>query len=106
MTMQELRAVLEAALPKKVTYRAWPVGKAPALPYLCYFVTGSDNFGADNIVYHSGDNIRIELYTEQKDLATEQALESALTTAGVYWDREDLYLDAEKCYMTIYEVTI
>ena len=106
MTLTELKAVLESAMPDKVTYRAWPVNEAPQLPYICYFATGSDNFGADNIVYHSATPVRIELYEETKNLTTEGTFESALTSAGIYWDRDETYLDDERCYLIIYEVTI
>ena len=30
----------------------------------------------------------------------------ALTTAGIYWDREETYIDDERCYEIIYEVEI
>ena len=106
MTLSELFTVLDGVLPGKVAYYSWPVGEAPPLPFICYFSTGTENFGADNIVYHSGTNIRIELYTEQKDQATEASLQAALTSAGLFWTREDLFLNDERCFETIYEVTI
>lgn len=106
MTLAQLKEILEGVLPGKVTYRSWPVGDAPQLPYICYFSTGSDNFAADNIVYHSGTPVQIELYEETKSLTQEEALQTALTSAGIYWDREETYIDDERCYMIIYEVSI
>lgn len=106
MTLKELKTVLLGVLPEKVTYRAWPVGDAPKLPYICYFSTGSDNFAADNIVYHSGTPVRIELYEELKDLTLEGQLEAALTAAGIFWERDETYINDERCYMIIYEVSI
>lgn len=106
MTLQELKTALSAVLPDKVIYNAWPVGEAPPLPYVCYYSTGSDNFAADNIVYDSSRPVRIELYARSKDLATEAAIEAALTGAEIYWTRDESYIADEKVYLTIYEVTI
>ena len=106
MQLSDLALVLEGAMPEKVTYHHWPVGEAPPLPYICYYATGSDNFGADNIVYHSGTPVRIELYERTKNLTTEGAVEAALTNAEIYWEREEIYNDTEKCYEIIYEVTL
>ena len=106
MTLSELKQLLTGVLPDKVTYRAWPVNEAPQLPYICYFATGSDNFAADNIVYHSATPVRVELYEETKDLTLEGQLEAALTAAGIYWDREETKIDDERCYLIIYEVEI
>lgn len=106
MTLQELNTALSAVLPGKVVYNAWPVGEAPALPFICYFSTGSDNFAADNIVFNSSRPVRIELYTKQKDLATEAALEAKLAHEGIYWTRDESFIDDEKVFLTVYEVQI
>lgn len=106
MTLSELKQLLAGVLPDKVTYRAWPVGEAPQLPYICYFATGSDNFAADNIVYHSSTPVRIELYEDLKDLILEGEIEDALNGAGLYWVREETYIDDERCHLIIYEVEI
>lgn len=104
MTLPQLHTTLAAVLPDKVRYYAWPVGEAPPLPYILYFSIGSDNFGADNVVYSSRRSVRIELYSRLKDLATEAAVEAALTAAGTYWDRDESYVDDEQVYLTVYEV--
>ena len=106
MTLAELHTTLSAVLPGRIVYNAWPVGEAPPLPYVCYYSTGSDNFAADNVVYDSNRPVRIELYTRSKDLATEAAVEAALTGAGIYWTRDESYIDDEKVFLTVYEVTI
>ena len=106
MTLDELKTILEGVMPDEVVYRAWPVGHASQLPYIAYLATGSDNFAADNIVYRSGTPVRVELYEETKNLTLEGQLEAALTAAGIYWDREETYIDDERCYEIIYEVEI
>lgn len=106
MQLSDLKSILEGVLPDGVVYRNWPVGEAPPLPYICYMATGSDDFAADNINYYSGTPVRIELYEETKSLTLEQQLEAALTTAGIFWSRDETYIDTEKCNLLIYEVTI
>ena len=103
MTLKQLGALLSEALPDKVTYCTWRVGEAPDLPYICYYSTGSDNFGADNIVYHPRRLVRIELYSKTKDIAPEAAVEAALTAGGIFWERDESYIDDEQVYMSIYE---
>lgn len=106
MTLKNLAEVLGAVLPDKVAYEAFPVGEAPDLPYIAYMATGSDNFAADNVVYFSKTPVRIELYERLKDLALEGRLETALTSAGLFWERDETYISDEGCYLIIYEVTI
>jgi len=106
MQLEDLGTILEDVLPGKVVYLAWPVGEAPPLPFICYAAIDSDNFAADNIVYFSRTSVQIELYTANKDLTTQGALESALTSAGVFWERSEDYIESEHCYEIVYEVTI
>lgn len=91
-----------------VTYRSWPTDPArnlpPPLPWICYMETRPDNFAADGIVYHSDPGYRIELYTAEKDRASEQAVEAALTAAGLFYTKEETFLDDENCYEIMYEI--
>lgn len=106
MTLAELKTTLATVLPNKVVYNAWPVGEAPELPYVCFYGTGADNFAADNVVWNSNRDVRIELYSRMKDLDTEEDLEEALTDAGLFWTRDESYISDESVYLTIFEVTI
>lgn len=103
MTLQELAALLETTgLP--VAYRAFPVGQAPPLPYLCYLCTGTNNFDADDRVYQVFQGVDVELYTETKRPDLESAVETALS--GLGWEKTEEYLDDEKCYQIIYEIEV
>lgn len=108
MELSEVKTLLEniTGYSGKVVYWAWNEGSAPALPFICYFETGNNNFEADGIVYHSSRQIRIELYTEDKQPNEEAKVESALTEAGIVWTKECEYLDDEKCWMIIYIVEV
>lgn len=103
MTLQEIKAMLDTTgLP--VTYRAWPIDEAPPMPYICYLVAFSNNFGADNVVYWPINHLQIELYTELKDPESEGKVESALSS--LYWDKTETYIDEERCYQILYEIEV
>lgn len=103
MTLKKLEELLsETGLP--VTYYAWPESQAPPLPYICYLVVGSDNFMADNKVYHRIDDVRIELYTRFKNEETEKMVEEAL--AEIPWQKTEDYISDEKCFQITYEVEV
>ena len=52
-------------------YDHFAEGEAPDPPFLCYLLPGSDNFSADGKVYYRISEVRVELYTDQKDFAAE-----------------------------------
>jgi hypothetical protein len=108
MTLTELYTALTGitGFQKKVVYRAWPVGEAPALPFICYLVEGSDNFGADDRVYKDILRVRIELYSENKDTTSESAIESLLDSLYIYWEKDETYIDDERCYEIIYSIEV
>lgn len=76
----------------------------PKLPYIVYFYTNSDNFGADNKVYHNSDNYQIELYTEKKEQNTEKLIEDLFKSNDIYYEKTETYIDDEKLYQVIYEI--
>lgn len=103
MTLEELGELLQTTgLP--VTYLAWPDGKAPELPFLCYLSTGTDTLPADGGVYHQWDNVRVELYTRLKDPATEAKVEAALK--GFHWQKTETYINTERCFKIDYEIEV
>lgn len=103
MSLEELTALLQTVgLP--VAYRAFPEGKAPPLPYICYLCSYTNNFDADNQVYQKIDHINIELYTRQKCPDLEAKLETALQ--ALCWEKSEEYLDDERCYEILYEIEV
>ena len=103
MSLADIKASLERT-GYPVTYRAWPVPAAPPLPFICYMVTGTDNFYADNEVYCKIERVQIELYTKLKDLAAEARVEAAMLNWP--WQKTESYLDAEQCYQILYEIEV
>lgn len=103
MKLKEIYQLLESTgLP--VVYRAWPIGKAPELPYICYLTAYSNNFSADGTVYKTIDHIQIELYTKEKNPEAEGKVENALSS--LFWEKTDSYIDTEQCYQILYEIEV
>lgn len=107
-TLQELYSVLTAitGFSGKVAYHAFPEDQAVDLPVIVYDVVRSANFGGDNIVYQPISQIEVQLYTVNKDLTSEAALEAALKSAGIFWQKSETYLQDERCYQIIYEFSL
>lgn len=108
MTLAELNTALQSitGFKDKVAYRAFPVGKAPKLPFICYLATQTDNFDADNSVYHVLQGVDIELYTKDKSEATEQLIEAKLDEINLVWNKYEEWLDSEECYEIVYSITL
>ena len=108
MTLAELNTQLKSltGFSKKVVYRAWPVGQAPSLPFICFMVDESDNFGADDIVYKAINRVNIELYSKNKDTVSEGLIEALLESLSIYWEKNETYIDDEQCYEIIYTIEV
>lgn len=102
MADKSLAEILESTgLP--VTFVLWG-RNPPDLPYIVYLIPDSENFGADNVVYHSEDNYDIELYSERKDPASEALIEAALTENDIYFDKSENWIESENMYQVVYSI--
>lgn len=108
MTLAELYNALKSitGFSNKVVYRAWPVGEAPPLPFIVFLVEGSDNFGADNIVYKAINRVNVEFYSKNKDTVSEGLIETLFENLSIYWEKDETYLDDEQCYEIIYSIEV
>ena len=108
MTLSQLAAILNAitGFKDKVVYRAWKENEAPPLPFICFYSSGSESFGADNVTYAALTNVTIELYSRRKDPASEALIEAALTANDLYFDKSETFIEAEKAVLIIYEVEV
>lgn len=104
MTVKELGELLEKVYP--TSYWRFPEKKAPPMPYITYFEDASDNFAADNKVYHHIKQFSVELMTKDKDPAAEEAVEAALDAADIYWEKTETHLDDEDAYEVIYSLEV
>lgn len=105
MSITDLYAVMASSgLP--ITYYAWPPKEAPALPWVAIVEAGSDNFSADGIAFQEIKEISIELYTKAKSPETEALVQTALTSAGIFWQKEETYIEEEHCFLITYEIEV
>ena len=99
--MERLMAILNSiGIP--YAYDHFAEGESPEPPFLCYLLPGSDNFSADGKVYHKISEVRLELYTDYKDLASEQKVEDVIDTAGLFYNKTETWIDSEKLYEILY----
>ena len=99
MTPEEIQTML-AASGFPVTYLAFPADKCPAMPFVTWQETGSNNVSADGIVYQPVRQIQVDLFTAGKDWDAEAALEQALD--GIFWNKIQTLDDAEACQRYTY----
>ena len=99
--MEKLLSVLDSiGIP--YAYDRFAEGESPEPPFLCYLLPGSSNFSADGKVYHRISEVRLELYTDYKDLASEQKVEDAFDAAGIFYNKTETWIDGEKLYEVLY----
>lgn len=99
--MEEIVKILEeTGLP--FAYDHFVEGECPDPPFICYLVPNSDNFAADGKVYYKINETHIELYTDCKDLSAEQKLEDVLDANGIYYEKSEVWIEAEKLYEVLY----
>ena len=99
--MEKLLSILDSiGIP--YAYDHFAEGESPEPPFLCYLLPGSDNFSADGQVYHKISEVRLELYTDYKDLASEQKVEDTLDAAGLFYNKTETWIDSEKLYEVLY----
>lgn len=89
-----------------VAYDEFEEGENPELPWIAYYELNSDNFQADDSVFLNIKDVRIELYTERKDVKVERKLESLLNENGLVFNSYDEPIDDEDLYLHAIETRI
>ena len=99
--MDELMGLMkEMGIP--YAYDHFAEGESPDPPFLCFLLPGSDNFAADGRVYYKISEVRVELYTDIKDVPAEQAVEAVLDRHGIFYEKSETWIDSEKLYEVLY----
>lgn len=99
--MDKLLAILkEFGIP--FAYDHFAEGESPKPPFLCYLLPGSNHFAADGQVYFKIHEVRLELYTDYKDMGLEQRLESLLDGARIFYQRSETWIESERLYEVLY----
>lgn len=105
MTYQDV-ATMIASLNIPFAYYQFPNGTEQACPFICFFFENSNDLAADNTNYQRIRTLSIELYTDNKDFALEESVESLLNSNGLVYTREETYLDSERMYMVTFTTDI
>ena len=105
MTMEELVAMLQkTGIP--FAYDHFAEGESPKPPFICYLLPGSNNFAADGKVYFKINQVRIELYTDSKDLAVERKVEMVMDESGIFYNKSEVWIQSEKLYEVLYSFEV
>ena len=99
--MEELVQIIqEVQIP--FDYDHFAEGESPYPPFLCYLIPGSDNFAADGKVYFKMNEVRIEVYTDFKDLDLESRVEGVLDGHEIFYNKSETWIQSEKLYEVMY----
>lgn len=105
MTHNEVMEMLEE-LSLPVAYDHYAEGESPEPPFICFLYPDNEEFSADNICYHSSRNLDIELYTDRKDPKLEERVEKVLMAHELFFHKSEVWIESEKLYEVLYELTI
>lgn len=106
MTYENIKVMIES-LGLPFTYYQWREGdNIPNLPYVVFYFPNSNNFSADNVVWKNIEQMNLEIYTSQKDFAIEKHVEAMLENNGLFWEKNESYIENEDMYEVLYQIKI
>lgn len=106
MTFTEINDMIESIGFPSVYYQWETNGNIPPLPYVIFYYPATDNFSADNIVYQQIIQLNVELYTKRKDFASEMLVETVLNENGLFWEKQESFIESEDMYEVLYILEI
>ena len=105
MTYEEItEMVQEIGLP--FAYHHFAEGESPNAPFLLFLSPGEHTFGADDLMYISFKKLDIELYTDEKSPEAEQRVEEILTQHGIFYTKNEIFIESERLYEVLYEMEV
>lgn len=104
MTYKEVSDMIEAIGLPFAYYEFPQTIEGP--PFICFLFPDSDDMMADNTNYAKIRPLSIELYTDSKDFALEQTVETALNNAGLVFTRSETYIGDERMFEVVYNTTV
>ena len=105
MTHSKIMELLdETGIP--YAYDHFKEGESPDPPFITFRYPGSNNFGADGIVWRKIQELNIELYTNSKRPDIEEQLEAVLDENELFYDKSETWIDSEKLYEVLYELEV
>lgn len=105
MTIRGIYTMLtQTGLP--VAYNAFPQASAPDPPFMVYTFPGSADVMADDTNYVRANELNVELYTDEKDPATEALVERALLSNGLPFTRYETWIEGERLFQVTFETEV
>lgn len=105
MTYKQIASMVSSiGLP--YAYYQFPEGTAQAPPFVVFFYADTDDVFADDTNYQRIAMLNIELYTSEKDFATESTVEQILTNNNLTYYKEENYIDSEQMWQIAYEMEV
>lgn len=105
MTYQEVAGMVEAfGLP--CAYLQFEEGAGPGCPFVVFYYPGRNDFIADDVNYAKISELVIELYSDNKDFVSENAVETVLDAYGMTYSKEETYIGSEKMFEVIYTMEV
>lgn len=105
MSYEEIYEMMqEIGLP--FAYHHFAEGESPNPPFVLFLSPGEDTFSADNLMYHSFNQLNVELYTDEKSPETEQRVEEVLLQHNLYYTKTEAWIESEKLYEILYELEV
>lgn len=105
MTTQEV-ATMVAQIGIPNAYYQFSDKTAQPTPFCCFFYANDNDFKADDSNYQKIEHLIIELYTDDKDFALEQTVESVLASHGMVWTRDEEWIESERMLEVVYEMDV
>jgi len=105
MTTSQIAALI-ASIGFPFAYDHFPEKSAPDLPFICFRYDQQNNFNADNTTRQKIASLSVELYTANKDIASENAVEAVLVANDMPYTKTETYIDSEKLYLNLYETEV
>ena len=105
MTHEEVMQML-AELKIPFAYDHFAEGESPDPPFICLLFAGSDDFAADDVGYMEFSSLSIELYTDEKDPKLEDSVEAVLNSNEIFWNKSEVWIETEKLYEVLYQMTV
>ncbi len=105
MTYKEV-ATMISSVGIPYAYYEFPDNTEQSPPFICFFFELSNDLVADNTNYQKIRPLSIELYTDNKDFALEETIETILNQNGLVYSREETWLDTERMYMVTFMTDI
>ena len=105
MTYKQI-ADMVAGVGVPYAYHHFPEHTGQMPPFICFYFPNNEDLIADNCNYSRINALTVELYTDNKDFALEQAVEAAFSGAGLVWKKEEFYINEERMYLESYDTEV